>query len=130
MHRAADGVSAEKGFLEGKDRGVGDRMKVAQGEIALMCDTCAIDRHQAPEQNGMWRKRRRPLQYFRKREIGIPDECDPVFEEHDFLLYLLEPKCLQGRGAYDHGNRPRVRKDPKNAVEKGREIVVDRNDGV
>ena len=105
-------------------------MKIAQGEIALMCDTCAIDRHQAPEQNGMWRKRRRPLQYFREGEIGIPDECDPVFEGLDFPLCLLEPKFLQGRGAYDHGNRLRVRQDPKNAIEKGREIVVNRDDRV
>jgi hypothetical protein len=95
-----------------------------------MGDTCAIDRHQAPEQDGMWRERRRPLQYFRKGEIGIPDECDPVFEGLDFPLYLLEPKFLQGRGAYDHGNRLRIRQDLKNAVEKGREIVVNRDDGV
>src|SRR3954453_10348495 len=130
MHRAADGIAAEKRFLERKDRGVGNRMEAAQGEIALMSHTCAIDRHQAPEQHSMWRERRSPLQYFRKGEIAIPDERDPAFEEHGFLLYLLEPKFLQGRGAYDHGNRLRVRQDLKNAVEKGREIIVNRDYGV
>jgi hypothetical protein len=39
MHRTADGVFAEKRFLEGKDRGVRDRMESPQVEIALMEDT-------------------------------------------------------------------------------------------
>src|SRR6188768_2489261 len=98
MHRSADGISAEISFLEGKDRSVGDCTKAAQGEIALMGDTCAVDRHQAPEQNGMWRERRRPLQYFRKGEVGIPHERNPVFEGLHFPLCLLKPEFLQGRG--------------------------------
>src|SRR5438132_12122575 len=66
MHRAADGISAEKRFLEGKDRGVRDRMEMAQGEITFMGDTCRVDRHQAPEQDRVRWKRRRPLQDFLK----------------------------------------------------------------
>src|SRR6266404_6094709 len=66
MHRATDGLPVEKGFLEGKDRGVRDRMKTAQGEIAFMGDTCRVDRHQAPEQDRVRRKRCCLLQDFLK----------------------------------------------------------------
>src|SRR6185437_7958289 len=51
MHRTADGFAVEEGFLIGKDRGVGDGTKTAQGEITFLCNAGTIHRHQAPEQH-------------------------------------------------------------------------------
>src|SRR5258707_544121 len=48
MHRATHGISVEKRFLEGKDRGVRNRMEPPQGEIAFMGDTSRRHRNQAP----------------------------------------------------------------------------------
>src|SRR3979490_3122731 len=62
MHWAANSISVKKRFLEGKNRRVRDRMETSQGDIAFMGNTCRVDRHQAPEQNRVRRKRPRPLQ--------------------------------------------------------------------
>jgi hypothetical protein len=43
-------------------------------------DTGAIDKDQAPEQGCVRRKRRRPLENFRKRKVRVIDEGDPVLQ--------------------------------------------------
>src|SRR4051812_9733727 len=86
----------KKGFLEGKDRGVRERVQIVQGKIAFMGDTCRVDRHQAPEQDCVRRKHCRPFQYLLERQIGEPDECDPVLKGLCFPLDFLKPEFFQG----------------------------------
>ena len=103
-------------------------MQAAEGKIAFMGDTRAIDRHQMPEQDRMRRKSRGLLQYFFKRQIGVPDECDPVFKWLRFLFDFVEPDFLQRRGSHDNRDGLRIRQDLKDAAEEGREIVLNNDD--
>ena len=127
MHRAADGVAAEKSLLVGKDRRIRDRMQTAQGEIAFMVDTCAVDRHQTPEQHRVRRKRRRPL-------AGFPQMTDPRTRRRrpGFRTASL-PALASSSQNFSSGEAPMttaivlcLRQDLKNAAEERCEIVGDR----